>query len=57
MFKRYMVFSWDEYDNADPFDCVIFHTDVLEEAKAKAKDDDSYGVCIFDRVNGTNVNG
>ena len=55
MYKRYMVFLWDEYDNPDPFDCVSLTTDDIEKAKAEVNDSDSYGKAIFDRVIGKRV--
>ena len=48
-YKRFMVFSWSDYDNVDPFGCVNGDYDSKREAK-KALDKGSYGRCIFDRL-------
>jgi hypothetical protein len=52
IYKRYMVFTWDDYDNPSPFDCVVGSFDDIESAKdlfIKRKD---FGKCIFDRIEG-----
>ena len=51
-FKRYMIFEWDEYDNADPFNCIVESFDNLEDATDLFKRRKVYGKCIFDRVDG-----
>lgn len=64
-YNRYMVFKWTQYDNVDPFGCVQFSSDDLEEAKAAEYEalggDDQidsdtgepfYSACIFDRIEG-----
>jgi hypothetical protein len=58
MYRRYMVFEWTTYDNAEPFDCVSGSFDSLERARAlseslKDYDDPDCGKsCVFDRVKG-----
>ena len=57
-YQRYMVFTWTEYDNVSPFECVHGSYDDLDKAKAKAKelkeDEEDYS-CVFDRVKGVRV--
>ena len=53
MYKRYMVFASDEYDNPDPFDCLALHTD--NKSEALEFNDDSYLIVVFDRVKGVKI--
>ena len=61
MYKRYMVFSWITYDNAEPFECIDGHTDDLKEARKirdsalNDVDEDGPFACIFDRVEGKRI--
>jgi len=61
MFKRFMVFEYTTYDNAEPFDCVVASYDDKLMAKARAeklkdKEDPDLGKsCVFDRVDGVLV--
>lgn len=61
MYKRYMVFSWTTYDNVEPFQCIDFDTDNLEEAKKardvaiECADEDGPLACIFDRIEGERI--
>ena len=57
-YKRYMIFAWDNYDNAPPLDCIIEDSfDSLEEARdARAETlEDAEFAEIFDRIEGTMV--
>jgi hypothetical protein len=54
-----MLFSWSEYDNPDPFDCVEDSFDNINDAKnalrnaaAIDEDGDAGLACVFDRVDG-----
>lgn len=49
-YKRYMVFTSDEFDNAAPFSCVTLDTDSIEQALSF--NDGSHLTCVFDRVDG-----
>jgi len=55
IFKRYMFFKWDEFDNTDPFNCIVDSFDDLKEAIALFEQHDAYGKCIFDRIEGCMV--
>mgnify|MGYP001370440162 CR=1 FL=1 len=54
MYKRYMVFSWAQFRNLEPFEHIDGSYDTLEEAETKIKDvmEYSFGSLIFDRVEG-----
>jgi len=49
-YKRYMVFTSDEYDNPGPFECLSFNTD--NKRNALTFNDGSYSTIVFDRVDG-----
>lgn len=51
--KRYMVFAWDIYDNAAPFNCIQGSFDTIAEADECIKGCTIYQwTAIFDRVDG-----
>lgn len=58
MYKRYMVFTYSEYDNVSPFECVDSSFDNAKEAIRQAEHVGRYSedgmklYCIFDRVDG-----
>ena len=54
-YKRYMIMSWDEYDNVSPFDCVVNSTYDLDLAIKIYNQLDDHGSCIFDRVEGVAI--
>ncbi len=57
-YQRYMVFTWTDYDNVSPFECVDSSYDNLDTAKAKAKklkEDEGDYSCVFDRVKGVRI--
>ncbi len=65
-YRRYMLFTWYEYDNVEPFSNVHAHSDSLEEIKDaincegfyKNERVDEYGkplYCIFDRLEGVMI--
>ena len=65
-YGRYMLFTWDEYDNVEPFSNVHFHSDSLNEVKDIINSEgfdsservDEYGdplFCIFDRIEGVMI--
>jgi hypothetical protein len=57
-YKRFMVFTWFEYDNVDPFGCVDDSFNTENEAKDYASahgdvaEDGTKLYCVFDRVGG-----
>lgn len=62
-YKRYMIFTWSEYDNVSPFDAFYGDFDSLDDAKEcvsskenewifRKDDDDNSLFCIFDRFKG-----
>ena len=61
MYRRFMVFEYTTYDNAEPFDCVVASYDDELMAKEHAErlkdkeDPDCGKSCVFDRVNGSLV--
>jgi len=56
-YKRYMVFTWDEYDNSSPFECVDSSFDYLLEAKSREQElkNEAELACVFDRIDGVKV--
>jgi hypothetical protein len=63
-YKRYMVFTWSEYDNVAPFQCVADSFDSVEDAKYFLEssdyvfhtiEDGTPLFCIFDRVEGVMI--
>ena len=54
MYKRYMIFSWSDFDNVSPFECIDGHTDSLSDAKVMYSSilTNDGRACIFDRVDG-----
>jgi hypothetical protein len=65
-YKRYMIFTWSEYDNVAPFDAVYDSFDSVDNAKQCIDCDecswifkkDEYGnnlFCIFDRFKGVMI--
>jgi hypothetical protein len=63
-YKRYMVFSWCEYDNQKPFENVDGSFDTAEEALDLVNSNDLIGrneedgaplYCIFDRIEGVMI--
>ena len=65
-YKRYMVFTWSEYDNVKPFDTVYDSFDSVDDAKKCTegeeeswifrKDEEGENLfCIFDRFKGVMV--
>jgi hypothetical protein len=57
-YKRFMVFTWYEYDNVQPFQCFLDSFDSIDDARdcaLLAGDYDDEGdplFCIFDRQEG-----
>ena len=55
-YKRYMIFTWSDYDNVSPFSC--FDSDYDDYAGARMKfemlknDEFEQNACIFDRIEG-----
>jgi hypothetical protein len=48
-FKRFIVFTWSEYDNVSPLDCIDDSFDSSEQAVDHInRNVDSYGYAIFD---------
>jgi len=53
-YNRYMIFTWSEYDNPSPFECVSgsahFLVDAVKmyEEAYQAAEDGTPLVCIFD---------
>lgn len=60
-YKRYMVFTWTEYDNVKPFSNVSDSFDDIDEARKEALllgeycDDGEALFCIFDRIEGVMI--
>jgi len=55
---RYMFFTWSEYDNPSPFECLEQTFSDIEESKEFAKVNGGHSgdgeplYCVFDRVEG-----
>lgn len=65
-YGRYMLFTWNEYDNVEPFSNVHSHSDSLECIKDSIncagffanERVDEFGeplFCIFDRIEGVMI--
>ena len=58
IYKRYMIFAWDEYDNSSPFGCLKESTDNKEEAIETFNKIYQYDYkCVFDRTEGRIIAG
>ena len=57
-YGRYMVFTWSEYDNVEPFECMEDSFDTEDDAKdcaaaqGSVSEDGTKLYCVFDRVGG-----
>lgn len=65
-YKRYMIFTWSEYDNVKPFDTVYDSFDGVDDAKKCIESEENSWIftkdendknlfCIFDRFKGVMI--